>query len=279
MLAIGPLLVIVTTIGVIYSVAATSLGGRVPGLVAAVAAVLSPLLWTLFSSAPSTLYPLPFIGAWLMSLALLWTTRRPWWAVVAGLSLGAGLYMSLAAVVMMPCYVALTVVFALMSNALSRRDLAVFVGAFLIAAVPLAGWWAMHPAEVRQIINAHHLYDADRFNMLQGAREVTSWVGLTARSEVFWDYLNPAFLFVTGRVLTWPLAVLLPIGLYYAIIRDATWLERLMAAGYFIAPAAASLTAEAPTAGRIAFIIPFAALVSAIGVARLPFVASRLRPR
>jgi hypothetical protein len=67
--------------------------------------------------------------------------------------------------------------------------------------------------------------------------------------------------------------------LYYAIIKDATWFERLVVAGYVIAPAAASLTAEAPTAGRIAFIIPFAALISAIGVARLPFVARRLHPR
>ena len=279
MLAVGPLLVIVTTVGLIYAVAATSLGGRVPGLAAAAAAICAPLLWTLFSSAPSTLYPLPFVGAWLMSLALLSTTGRLWWAGVAGLSLGAGLYMSLAAVVMMPCYVALTLLFGVTSNALSRREATVFAGAFVIAAAPLAAWWALHPADVRQIINAHHLFDADRFNLLQGAREVTSWVGLTARSEVFWDYLNPAFLFVTGRVLAWPLAVLLPIGLYYAIIKDATWLERLMVAGYFIAPAAASLTAEAPTAGRIAFIVPFAALVSAIGVARLPFVARRSRPR
>jgi hypothetical protein len=92
-------------------------------------------------------------------------------------------------------------------------------------------------------------------------------VGLTARSEVFWDYLNPAFLFVTGRVLSWPLVILLPVGLYFALVKDSTMLGRLALAGYVTAPLAASLTAEPPVAARIFWIIPFAALLSACAVA------------
>ena len=102
-----------------------------------------------------------------------------------------------------------------------------FVGVVRSRRAALLVAWAMRPEQFREIVNSHHLYDANRFNVLQGVREVTSWVGLTARSEVFWDYLNPAFLFVTGRVLAWPLAILLPIGLYYALVKDATMSARL----------------------------------------------------
>ena len=267
MLAIGPVLVVATTIGLMYSVATTALGGRLPGIVAAAAVGLAPLLWSQFSLAPSTLYPLPFIVAWLLSIAFLVRTGRLWWAGVAGASLGAGLYMSLPAAVMMPCYVALTVIVGWPSRAISRQAWLVFLGSFSLVALPYLVSWMMRPEEFRDMINARHLYDANRFNVLQGTREVTSWVGLTARSEVFWDYLNPAFLFVTGRVLAWPLVVLLPVGMYYAIVRETTIVGRLALAGYAAAPLAACLTAEPPIASRIIWIVPFAALLSAVAVA------------
>jgi hypothetical protein len=267
MLAIGPLLLIAATIGLMYSVAATALGGWLPGVVAAAAIGFAPLLWSQFSLAPSTLYPLPLVAAWLMSIAYLSRTGGLWWAGVAGASLGAGLYMSLPAVIMMPCYVMLTVILGWPSRALSRPAWLVFLGSFAIVAIPLLVSWMMRPEEFRATVNAHHLYDANRFNVLQGAREVTSWVGLTARSEVFWDYLNPAFLFVTGRVLAWPLVVLLPVGIYFAIVRETTIIGRLALAGYVAAPLAACLTAEPPTASRIIWIVPFAALLSAVAAA------------
>ena len=168
---------------------------------------------------------------------------------------------------MMPCYVVLTLGFGLGSRAMSRTALSVFLGAFAVSALPLLVSWVMRPEQFREIVNSHHLYDANRYNLLQGLREVTSWVGLTARSEVFWDYLNPAFLFVSGRVLTWPLVILLPIGLYYALVIDGTLPGRLALAGFIAAPLAASLSAEPPVAARIFWIIPFAALLSACAVA------------
>jgi hypothetical protein len=106
-------------------------------------------------------------------------------------------------------------------------------------------------------------------------REMVSWVGLTARSEVYYDYFNPTFLFLTGRVLLFPLVVLLPIGLYRILIRESTPLARLSLAGFLAAPFAASLTAEPPTPGRILFITAFAAIVSAYGVQHLLLLRKR----
>ena len=267
MLAIGPLLVVVATIGLLYSSASIAFGGVLPGVVAAGAAVLAPLLWTQASALPSSLYPLPFVCLWLLAIAQLSSTRRVWWAGVAGVALGAGVFLSVPSIVMMPCYAVLTLAVGLSSRVLSRTAVIVFLGAFIVTALPLLVGWAMRPEQFREIVNSHHLYDANRYNILQGTREVTSWVGLTARSEVFWDYLNPAFLFVTGRVLAWPLVILLPLGLYYALVKDSTMLGRLALAGYVAAPLAASLTAEPPVAARIFWIIPFAALLCACAVA------------
>lgn len=266
MLAIGPLLIVVATTGLLYSSASIAFGGVPAGLAAAAAALLAPLLWHLASTLPSTLYPLPIVCLWLLAMAQLSSSRRTWWAAVAGAALGAGVYVSVPAIVMMPCYALLTVAVGLPSRTVSRSALMMFLGAFAIIALPLVVGWVLRPEQFRDIVNAHHLYDASRYNVLQGLREVTSWVGLTARSEVFWDYLNPAFLFVTGRVLAWPLAILLPIGLYFALVKDSTLLGRLALAGYVTAPLAASLTAEPPVAARIFWIIPFVALLSACAV-------------
>ena len=267
MLAIGPLLVLVATVGLLYTSASIAFGGALPGLVAAGAALLAPLLWAQASALPASLYPLPLVCVWLTAISLLVSTKRTWWAVVAGAALGAGVYLSAPAIVMMKCYFVLTLAIGIPARAFTRQALMAFIVTFVLVAMPLLAGWAMHPEQFREIINSHHLYDANRYNILQGIREVTSWVGLTARSEVFWDYLNPAFLFVTGRVLGWPLVVLLPVGLYYALVKDSTVVARLALAGYLTAPLAASLTAEPPIAARIFWIIPFAALLSACAVA------------
>src|SRR5262249_26709569 len=149
------------------------------------------------------------------------------------------------------------------------RHLAFFAAAFCVTAGPFAASWMLHPDDFRNTVNAYHLYDANRFNLRQGIREMASWVGLTARSQVYYDYFNPSFLFLTGQVLLFPLAVLLPVGLYEILIDQTTPMAWLTLAGFLAAPFAASLTAELPIPGRIVFITPFAALVSAYGIRRL----------
>src|SRR5690349_11705332 len=135
MLAIGPLLIVVATTGLLYASASIAFGGVLPGVVAAGAALLAPLLWTQVSASPGSLYPLPIVCLWLLAIAQLSATQRTWWAVVAGVALGAGLYVSVPAIVMMPCYVLLTVAMGLGSRALSRNALALFAGAFAISAL------------------------------------------------------------------------------------------------------------------------------------------------
>jgi hypothetical protein len=170
---------------------------------------------------------------------------------------------------MMPLYLMLTVAVVAHARAVPLRQLVLLVAAFCVVAAPFAASLVRHPEGFRETVNAYHLYDANRFNLRQGVREMASWVGLTARSEVYYDYFNPAFLFLTGRVLLFPLAVLLPVGLVHVMSDETTPIARLSIAGFIVAPFAASLTAQPPIPGRILFITPFAAIVSAYAVKRL----------
>lgn len=220
--------------------------------------------------------PLPFVVAWLL-VAERWATAHEVWAAPAtGALLGFGLYTSTASVVMMPVYLALTLVIFASSRAAPRQQLAFCAAAFLLASAPLAVSWLNHPDQLRNVVKAHHLYDADRFSAWQGLREITSWVGLTARSEVYWDYFNPAFLFLTGGVLFPPLVVLLPLGLFVLLRDPSAAMTRLWLAGLAVAPLAAALTAEAPVPARALYLTPFAALISAVGA---QYLLTRARAR
>ena len=259
------MLAILTSGALIFAAAWTTTGTWPAGAFAAIAFAISPLVWSDPPQA-TALYPLPFVCAWLCASAM-WLGRGDrLWAMAAGALLGVGVYVSPGSVVMMPAYAVLTVGIVATSGRVPRPHWIAFLGVFALVAVPRLIMWMIDPAPYREIVAAHHLYDADRYNVLQGIREVTSWVGLTARSEVFWDYLNPAFLFVTGRVLSWPLIVLLPLGIYFVIVRDASLMGRIALAAFVVAPLAASLPAEPPVRARIAWILPAAALLAMFGV-------------
>ena len=261
-----PVLIATMVAAAFLAAAGASLGaGWLSGVIAGAAFLVSPLLWS-DSVPPSALYPLPFVAAWLFASGMLVQRRDLVWAIAAGAALGAGVYASTPSAVMMPAYAALTVAVLAPSRILSVRHWSVFLAAVLVTSAPLFLRWMMQPSLYRELVLSHHLYDANRFNVLQGVREVSSWVGLTARSEVFWDYLNPAFLFVTGRVLSWPLLVLVPVGMYAIVARDVSIVGRLVCAAFLIAPLAASLPADPPMRTRIAWILPAAALLSAYGV-------------
>lgn len=227
--------------------------------------VLTPLLWQLANSNPGALLPLLPVLAWLFATVRWTQTRSATWGIAAGAALGLGLHTSLAAVVMMPAYLAITLAILAHGRVAPWPQYGTCVAAFLVCAAPLAATWLRHPDQLRLAINSHHLYDADRFSLIQGAREVTSWVGLTARSEVYWDYFNPAFLFLTGGVLLPPLILLLPLGLFDLLRQPATPQSRLWLAGLALAPLAASLTAEVPIPARALYLTPFAALIAARG--------------
>ena len=264
-----PLAAGIASLGLMYVLGARMFAGTRFAIVTAGVFALTPLLWRQSQSASASLYALPFVVGWLVAVAYFQDARAPWWSALAGGVLGVGVYTSNAAAVMMPLYLLLTIAVVACARPLPLRPLGLFLAAFSVAAGPFAVSLILHPEHFRDTVNAYHLYDANRFNVRQGVHEMVSWVGLTARSEVYYDYFNPALLFLSGRVLLLPLVVLVPIGLYQILTGETTPLARLSLAGFLAAPFAASLTAERPTPGRLLFITPFAAIVSVYGIQRL----------
>jgi 4-amino-4-deoxy-L-arabinose transferase-like glycosyltransferase len=263
MVGIAPLAAL-ASVAFIYLLGTRTFGSRRLALLAAAFFATTPLLWRQLQVGPSSLYPLPFLTAWLLAMSRVEAGGALAWPIAAGITAGLGVYASPPAAVMMPVYAALGVAIIAWRPRASLRQAASFAAAFAIAAGPLALYFVTHPEVFERVVTTHRLYDAARFNILQGIREMTSWVGLTARSEVYYDYFNPAFLFLTGGVLLLPLALLLPLGLY-RLLDDDSPLARLYLGGFLLAPFAGALTAERPTPGRIVFIVPFAAIISTYG--------------
>lgn len=262
-----PYVALLVAAGMLFTVGTRLFGGTRSGAIAMATFLTTPLIWYAARSAPHALYPLPFVAGWLIAVANLQQRRDAWWwAAIAGGMLGLGVLTAPAAAVMMPLYLLMTLALAAFHRSLDLRQLLSMTAAFLAAASPALVMVIRDPNAFRQLVIAYRLYDAQRFNVLQGVREMTSWVGLTARSEVYYDFFNPAFLFLTTRGLLFPLAVLLPIGLWRLLTSETTVFARLSLLGFVAAPFAASLSAEAPTPGRILFLVPFATLVSMYGL-------------
>jgi hypothetical protein len=256
------------TIALVYLAAARMLASKVFGALAALLFVATPLLWAQFGNDPRSLLPLVAVSGWLFAFSQFDAGRGLWWIAVAGGVLGAGLYTTPAAAVMMPVYALVTAGVLVHRDRTTFRALEVFALTFAVMSIPLA-WMLFGPEDrLRITANTLRLYDANRFSVLQGIREMASWVGLTARTEVYYNHFNPAFLFLTGGVLLPPLILLIPIGLHH-LLDKATPSTLLVLLGFLAAPAAAALLAEQPIPRRILFITPFAALVAAYGVKRL----------
>jgi 4-amino-4-deoxy-L-arabinose transferase-like glycosyltransferase len=230
-----------------------------------------PVVWSAVRDASPYLGLLPLAAGWLFAITEYLETRRVPWLVAAGVALSAMLYVHAAAVIMVPLYAAITFAI-LMGYRHSVAAMTLFATGAIAAAAPwllsMLRDWSPLIAEIK----AHGLYDADRFNMLQGGREMTSWLGLTVRSEVYWDSFNPAFLFLgpggfvesvlRPQVFWLPLLVLVVLGFRaYAKgpNRAADW---IILASLAAAPVAAALLAQPPVAARMLLMAPAVAIIA-----------------
>lgn len=264
-----------TSTALMYFAGTSVLGDRRLGALAAALFPLTPLLVRV--GRPSA-DPLLFVVAWLLALMLGSQPSRTAWLLVAGGSLGLGLYSGLTSLVMMPLYLGVTVIWLFLYRPREPLPFVFVVGAFAVAAIPLAIFIARHPDYLAGEINRLGIYDARAYGVIHGTREVLNWIGLTARSGVYYDYFSPAFLFFPEETLAGtvrypqifllPFAVLVPAGIYRALKHPVTPAAALTLAGFLTSPLAASL--DGPNVGRrIVFMVPFAVLLAAWGAGQL----------
>jgi 4-amino-4-deoxy-L-arabinose transferase-like glycosyltransferase len=253
-------LVAVLNVVLVFFVARRLFQSTAMGLVAAGLLLFTPIHFIRGRLLLSPLYSIPFIFAWLWALTRFEADRTPRKLATAAIWLGLGTYSYLAAVVMMPVYLGVTLAIGYRRLGVSA---AVKAGAaFAATLIPMVLWYVTHPERNAQIVSAYQL-EANAESPL------TRWIGL------YWSFFDPSFLFVTGDASLvnstreagfFPMvfAILLPIGLY-AAIRSRQPVPLAMVIGLLTAPLV-SLVSGAIEMNRVMFAIPFGVLVAAYGV-------------
>ena len=229
------------------------------GVIAAVLLMLTPVHFIRGRLILSPLYTIPFILAWLWTLARFTSRPTSGRLTAAAVTLGLGTYTYLAAVVMMPLYLMGT-----LAAGFRRLGLAPVVKAglaFAATLIPMVLWYVTHPERNTQIVSAYQLESATRSPLAR-------WVGL------YWSFFDPSLLFVSGDaslinstreagLFPFAFAVLLPIGLV-GLARARQPVHIAIVAGFVTAPLV-SIISGAVEMNRVMFAIPFAALAAAYG--------------
>lgn len=243
------------------------------GVLTAVLLALTPGLFIHSRLALSVIYPLPFIIAWLAALHAYAVRPRAWLLALCGWLLGAAIYGYLAAAVMLPVYLALTL---WQVRAWERPRVLVPLGiGVAVALAPAVLWGVAHPERYGDLLHAYRVNDP----AAAAIPPLSSWAGARARLVAWWEYFNPDFLFLSGdtsitnstrAVGFFPLAFawFLPVGLLR--LWRGTAFERLLIAALVTAPFAAVVTGTIDlNRYRAMFVLPFGAIVATFGVESL----------
>lgn len=250
------------------------------GVLAAVMLALMPVHFIRGRLLLSPLYSIPFVLGWLWALARFEQQPSPRKFVAACAWLAAGMYSYLAAVVMMPLYLLMTM--AVAARSLRWRSVALAAVTVVVCLLPMAAWYATHPERNAQIVSAYNL----------SAGTDASWVAAASAAagryvNMYWLFFDPAYLFISGDasminstrtsgLFPVAFAALLPIGLI-ALLRSGRPIRRVIAAGFLAAPIV-SVISGAIEMNRVMFAIPFAALVATSGAVAL-WQARRVAPK
>ncbi|MBI2268194.1 MAG: glycosyltransferase family 39 protein [Candidatus Blackburnbacteria bacterium] len=230
------------------------------------------------------LFVIPFVILWLILLSLFIKEGR---IVDLGLGffvLGVGVHSYHAAKIMMPLYIFLTiwVLWSQVKN--NKKLLGVVLVSFLLPLLPFIPWLSKYPDTLIDQVKYTQLYDA-KLNPLVGVLSLLTPRSLLHRVDVYVNYFNPKFLFLRGDaslihstqktgVLLFPLAIFVPLGIFSAL-RKWEPLEKILVAGFFTAPIAATIAGDHYRISRALFILPFAVILATYGVKFLFSLRSR----
>lgn len=251
-------------------------GNQWIALMSAALLALSPAHYIFSRYALDYLYPVPFLLAWL--LALRHAMREPTVArmLACGLCLGIGFYSYAAAVILTPLMLILAI--AVMWPLVDRpARLWPLVAGFAIPVSFFVIWLASHPDAFASTAQRYQLFDSKQLSALQGLREFLSFQNIERMTSIYWSFLSPSVLFLSGdQLITFStrqagvfpmiMAVLLVLGLVQVIERERTRFSWLVVAGFLIAPLPAVLVPENGAVNRATALLPFGVLLASYGI-------------
>lgn len=265
-------LVAILDVVLVYFIGRRLFAARWPASLAAALLALTPAHIMHARMAMDFLYPVPFMLAWLLALLGYIQAGRTWRLFVATSALGIGVYSYIAAVMLMPIYLVLTLATLWGIGHRKMRPYLVACAGFAWPLALLAAWLSQYPEVVSQTLV--------RYGLSENAATSAGWDDLTGRLSLYWRYFDPAYLFVTGGLghmfsttrrvgaLLLPMALLVPAGLV-TFAAGAAPTQRLILLGFFTAPLAACGLPEPYALDRHLVLLPFAALLAAAGAERL----------
>jgi 4-amino-4-deoxy-L-arabinose transferase-like glycosyltransferase len=276
----------VTDIVLMYFIAARIFKRERWAAVAAATLALTPAHFIHSRMAMDYLYPVPFILAWFLCLLVFMERRRLWVLFAATSFLGIGFYSYIAAVVMMPIYLALTLIILLKNDSKPWPLAGVALTGFLwplLFAMP----WVLHNAvAVADTARRYELYDTAGQKHLLGLKALHFLV-IAGRASLYWQFFDPGYLFFTGGnytvssthkvgVFLLPLIVCVPVGVFQIVSQRRTWPYVVMLAGFASAPLAACLVDEPGAIDRELEVLPFGVLLATAGIEYLVSVRCRV---
>jgi 4-amino-4-deoxy-L-arabinose transferase-like glycosyltransferase len=261
-----------------YHVARVVLDRDRAAVIAAALLVLTPAHLFYGTTATPAIYATPFALLWLLALLRHLERRRPAGLFAAAAALGAGMYTTPEAVWTMAAYGALTLALLARADARPRVRLAPAGAGFVVALLPMLGWFILHPASYVDTMGRWALHPAYIRNPIEGLQAFFRYDVVARRVSLYWDFFSPRHLFLSaaapglqwmGGVLLWPMAILLPIGLYRSFTREPDSAGLALGCGLLLAPLASAAFDEPRAIAAALPMLPFAAILGADGIEAL----------
>jgi hypothetical protein len=245
-------------------------------ILAALMLALTPAHFLLSRFALECVYPLPFVLGWLFFLIRYLDDDRPGFLLAGTMLIGFSFYSYIAAVAAMPLHVGITILALALSGKPARAYGVAFAGFVFPLVILFVPWLVLHRAAPANTVGHYLIYDTTRFNPLQGLREILSYVSMVERTSLYWEYLNPSFMFLdqagsfafstrTAGVFLVSMALFMPVGLYHAF-RSGGVRHTVLLLGFLTAPMVAALIVERFAIHRALELLPFGVLLAVVGV-------------
>ena len=256
----------------LYAFARRVIGSAPGALCAMLVLALSPTHVILSRQARDYIGPIAFVVAWLWVLSSWMSVPHIRRAFAAGLVLGLGFFSHISAWLLMPMYLAVSLVVFARRAAEPVRMAAAALAGFALPLLVLAAWLAAHPQMLKDTVAVYQA-GSSRPPVFDNPLS-----GVAAAAATFATFFDPFLLFVfgganlttsTGRagVFLVPVALLLPVGLYALWQRrsrdDLAW---VVIAGLLIAVIPAALRGEAGMIQRALCMIVFVAIIAGFGL-------------
>ena len=256
-------------------------GDRVTGMIAAFVLACAPAFFILSRYALDYTLPVPFILGWLLCVSM--ALERPearWWLAAAGLCLGVGWYAYISSIVMMPVYAAMTLI-VLVARKRGWRDIAVFIGAFVVPLTFFVAWLIQHPEAIEATARRYSL-EATAETTQTSLLQLIDIAGMLSRYAQFFriDFLfrlGDTYLPFSTRntgVFVGAMGILLAVGVYAAAVTYRHAMTLLVLFGFLLSPLAASILRDEGAIRRATGMLVFGALLAGLGAAQIRRIAT-----